>query len=381
MSISGLLSTMNLPEILQWIKFGQKTGTAVFERRGIVKKVYFENGLIVSASSNDPKEFLGQILLCFGWLSEQQLNEAFKLQASTKRMLGRILTESYEMTEEQILQVLRIKIEETVYDLFIWDEGKFIFSNGVPELQKSDRLETAITIDQVMFEGARRNDEWMEFKKNFPTDDVVFAIKGARRSLSDNPKSEMGDLSKDFITNKIYGAIDGTRSLRRIILETHAPEYRGIEAFTKLYWGEFIEPIKKSIKAPEKRSTEPKAVLARAMELYRGNELSKSLEILNQFVTAQPEDEEGRTLFGVVRESLLKQLRVVIPGDAVPELGIELSDLSEKVFSSREGFLASRINGQWDVKSLVMVSPLEELESLQILKRLLDEGVIRWKSR
>src|SRR4051794_24425062 len=109
---------MNLPELLQWIKFGKKTGTCIFERRGIVKKVFVEQGLIVSSSSNDPKEYLGQVMMCFGWISEDQLKEAFQMQARTHRLLGRILTEHYRLSEAQILEALRIKIEETVYDIF-----------------------------------------------------------------------------------------------------------------------------------------------------------------------------------------------------------------------------------------------------------------------
>lgn len=200
MSISGLLTTMNLPELLQWVKFGQKSGTIIFERRGIVKKVFVEGGLIVSSSSNDPKEYLGQILICFGWITEEALNEAFKLQSQTKKLIGKILTEKYKIKEEQILQALRIKIEETVYDLFLWEDGKFIYQEGLEQLKENDRLSTAITIDQVMFEGARRLDEWREFKKAVPTDDVIFRTKPGVKDL--------GEFEKDFITKKIFSAID-----------------------------------------------------------------------------------------------------------------------------------------------------------------------------
>ncbi len=371
MSISGLLATMNLPEILQWIKFGQKTGTVIFEHRGIVKKVYIEDGLIVSASSNDPKEYLGQILMCYGWIDEKGLSDAFELQAKTHKLLGKIMIDHFHLEQKQILQALKVKIEETVYDIFIWEDGRFIYADGLMDLQEHDRLDTAITIDQVIFEGARRLDEWRAFRQQFPADDVVFALKGGQRDL--------GDLKGDFFIETTYRLIDGSRSMRRILLEARLPEYRGIEAFTKLFMGAFIEPIKKTAKTAKLEAPDEGSVLRQATEMFKAKQLDQAFVLLEQFIGVKPDHAEGQTLYKMVRENYVKELYRVCSPDSIPELKIDISDLSEKIFSSREGFLASRINGQWDVKSLIMISPLGDLDTLKILKRLLDEGIIRWK--
>lgn len=365
---------MSVPEVLEWVKFSQKSGTLIFENRGIVKKVFIENGLIVSASSNDPKEYLGQILICFGLISEETLNEAFKRQSSEGKLLGAILKEHYGIKEEEILKALRIKIEETIYNLFLWEDGKFIFANSLSQLMEHDRLDAAITIDQVVFEGVRRLDEWKEFHKDFPTDDVVFRKKPA---VTLPP-----ELQGDFITEKIFASIDGQKTMRRILLETHAPEYRGFEVFAKLYWANILEVIKKQV-APKPKSSETagEPALREAMKFYREKAFDRAYQAISAYLIVKPEDEEGQTLFRVVKEANLKNLYEACPPDAIPELAIDISNLNEKIFSSREGFLASRVNGQWDVKSLIMVSPLGELESLQIFKRLLDEGVIRLKKK
>ena len=44
--------------------------------------------------------------------------------------------------------------------------------------------------------------------------------------------------------------------------------------------------------------------------------------------------------------------------------------------SHEEGFIASRINGTWDVKSIVMLSPLREIEILEALDRMLKLELI-----
>ena len=43
--------------------------------------------------------------------------------------------------------------------------------------------------------------------------------------------------------------------------------------------------------------------------------------------------------------------------------------------------MLSRINGQWDVKSIMKISPMKELEVLVIFQKLLKDGVIRWKGK
>jgi hypothetical protein len=41
----------------------------------------------------------------------------------------------------------------------------------------------------------------------------------------------------------------------------------------------------------------------------------------------------------------------------------------------------SRINGQWDVKSIMKISPMKELDVLIIMQKLLHDGVIRLKKK
>lgn len=363
---------MNLPELLQWVKFGKKTGMIVFERKGIVKKVFVQDGLVISASSNDPKEYLGQILIFFGYISEDQLKEAFEMQAASKKLLGRILVESYGIKENEILKGLRVKIEETVYDLFLWDEGKFIYTDGIPEISRHDRLDSPITIDHVIFEGARRVDEWRQFKKEFPHDDVVF-------KKVETPQ-DLGDLKGDWFVQKILSSIDGKKSNRRVLLETRAPEYRAVEAIAKLYWGKHIEPIKIFAEAIADERPDSESLLKQAIDFFKEKEFHKAYDLIEKFVLEDPTHQEGQTLFSVVRESYLKQLYDKCPPDGIPEIAVDFSVLNEKIFTSLEGFLASRINGHWDVKSLMMISPVPDVESLRILKRFLDEGLIRVKA-
>ena len=50
--------------------------------------------------------------------------------------------------------------------------------------------------------------------------------------------------------------------------------------------------------------------------------------------------------------------------------------LSQQKFDHQEGFVLSRINGQWDVRSILKLCPMPEEEALMIFVRLVDRKVI-----
>jgi len=84
MSIHGTLKTMSVSDLLQFLALGRKTGT-LNRTRPCRKQIFLENGVIVGSSSNDPKEFLGQVLLHYGKITEDQLQEALEIQRHSVR--------------------------------------------------------------------------------------------------------------------------------------------------------------------------------------------------------------------------------------------------------------------------------------------------------
>ena len=63
MSLRSDLQTMGLPDVLQWIAAGRKTGTLHIERGSVKKRIIVREGNIFSSWSNDPRESLGQFLI------------------------------------------------------------------------------------------------------------------------------------------------------------------------------------------------------------------------------------------------------------------------------------------------------------------------------
>src|SRR5215471_7155793 len=132
MSIHGTLKTMTVADLLQFLAAGHKTGTLKIGHSGVVKQIYLEDGVIVGSRSNDPKEFLGQVLLHYGKIEEHQLQSAMEIQRQSGGKLGVILSSRGFISAADVVYVLRTRTLEIIYDLFVWAEADFEFFDNEP---------------------------------------------------------------------------------------------------------------------------------------------------------------------------------------------------------------------------------------------------------
>jgi TonB family protein len=157
MSITGNLRTLELAELLQWLSQGTKTGVLVIENDTLQKKIYFDHGKIVFSESNNPYEHLGSILIREGLIDEATLARAVKLQESTQILLGKVLVTLGSISEGELHDILRRKTEESIYELFSWEEGDF---NFVPdEAPEQAGVPLSLEVTNLVLEGLRRLDE------------------------------------------------------------------------------------------------------------------------------------------------------------------------------------------------------------------------------
>jgi len=175
MSLSGNLKTVAFPDILQLLATGKKTGVLECKTTARQKEVAFKDGNIVYASSvNTAEDLLGNMLLKRGKISKADLERAIKLHQQTGRQLGTTLIDMGLFDKNEIGQCLKLQIEEIVYNLFSWQEGDFVFHEGASPKNAPFLVELATM--NVIMEGTRRIDEWLEIQKVLPKDDVLLQI-------------------------------------------------------------------------------------------------------------------------------------------------------------------------------------------------------------
>jgi hypothetical protein len=212
MAITGNLRTMQLSELLQWLSMGQKTGTLAIRGGAGEKRIYFQNGRIISSSSTIEREYLGHFLVSYGYITEEELTKAMEVQEESKILLGKILVMIGAIAEEDLVELIRLKACETIYDIFLWPEGAFQFIDG--EIPQRPMVPIAIDVTGIVMEGLRRYDEWQRIRERIRSMKEVPAIVAP---------VAVDDLAEP--QRLILRAIDGIRSLAEIAEATHNPDF------------------------------------------------------------------------------------------------------------------------------------------------------------
>jgi len=369
--IQGNLSTMDVPDLLQFLAAGRKTGMLRFDRAKIVKQLYFENGMIVGSNSNDPKEYLGQLLIHYGKLDESQLKAALEIQRQSGGRLGEILVLTEVLPQADVLEVLRIRTLDIIYDLFLWEEAHFEFYDQETPPEYFVRIEIQPT--RVIMDGVYRIDEWKRYRTLIPSDRALLEL-GAGWTSSLNVSKEV---------RQILYFVEKHMSVAEICYNMHASPFH---VYGQLYdlvgkgiarvAGEAPETVRAGEDLGASPETIPELLAAARIQLDQGDPESAVATIQN-ILEKQPKNSEARTLLSVAEDKLIKRLYTapLLP-NAVPRVLISEDGLVDQQLGPQEAFLLSRINGEWDVSSVLSICPFREVDSLRMIKTLLDRGII-----
>src|SRR5436190_17491419 len=116
MSLRGSLSTMPVGDVFEWLERRRPAGELTLDRANQTRRFQLAAGQVTGASSTDPAEYLGQILLNTGVLTEAQLRDAYAAQASDGILVGRILVLNGTVAESALREAIELKIRESLYD-------------------------------------------------------------------------------------------------------------------------------------------------------------------------------------------------------------------------------------------------------------------------
>lgn len=233
MAIKGNLKEASLPDVLQLLSMGQKTGCLSLSDRSNFGYIFFDRGRITYASIVNRRDRLGDLLVKNGLIQPAELTGAIEDQGRdpTSR-LGEILIRRGAITREQLEQYIRIQIEEAVYFLFTWTQGSFYFE--AEQRPDEGAMLVAINPENLLLEGARRIDEWSLIEKKIPSLDLVFEVERS-------PELDGADLSDE--QRKILLLTDGKRSVQEIIEESGMVEFDVGKALFGLIQAGFAHPV------------------------------------------------------------------------------------------------------------------------------------------
>jgi len=149
---SGNLSRKPALDLLLELHRGAVTGSLKLERAPLQKAVYFRDGQILFAASNDPKDQLASILVEEGKLGPDQMQVA-QARVSPGNPLAKVLTELGYISQRELAEAARIKVEKILTDLYTWKEGTYQFATK--SLPKG-AIDLELSTSRLLFASIRR---------------------------------------------------------------------------------------------------------------------------------------------------------------------------------------------------------------------------------
>src|SRR5206468_248626 len=247
MAIKGSLKEASLPDVLQLLSMGKKTGCLAVTHRNNFGYIYFDKGLISYASIVNRRDRIGDILMKAGVITQAQLDAAILAQSMHRdKRIGDLLVAQGAVKREQLHAQIRVQIEEAVYYLFTWTQGTFNFESDVrPEEQD---FVVSINPESLLLEGARRVDEWSLIEKKISSLDLIFVVDKDRLAISE---AKLTDTQQ-----RLLPLLDASRDVNQVIEDSGLGEFEIGKALYGLITAGFVHRAGRTASAADQQITD-----------------------------------------------------------------------------------------------------------------------------
>src|SRR6266542_722787 len=243
MAIRGNLSEASLPDVLQLLAMGSKSGCLSLAADRGFGSIYFDNGRISHA-----------------------------------RVSGR-----------------PIATDDAVYAMFTWTNGTFSFEPGISPPAGAQLV--AVDPQELLLEGARRVDEWSLIEKKIPGFDAVFTL--------DRQQMLRNSIAFTAEQQALLPLIDGHRDVKELMKASTLGEFAVGKALYGLMSGGFLVAVGKREPDPvvaESVITEHRNL---GIAFYRARMYSDAARELRRIIELRSTDSTASFFLGLIalRES------------------------------------------------------------------------------
>lgn len=260
MAIRGSLQDATLPDVIQMLHQGRRSGRLSVTDRQHRADVHFEQGMVAHAAIMNRRDRLGDLLLKRGAITPAQLEQALDMQAiGTGLPLGQLLVDLGAISPAGLAGVLLEQVQEAVYALFHWTSGTFQFESGIP-LPAEVSTPLALAPDALLLEGARRVDEWALIERKIPRFDLVF--------VPDRAQVAVRALDLTAVQRRLLPLLTPTRDVRGLIEESGLSEFEVCQALYGLVTAGLVQRVGTAVSAAAARSLDGR--VAEHRELGQG---------------------------------------------------------------------------------------------------------------
>jgi hypothetical protein len=214
MKLDGTLAERGFPELVQELHERRWTGTVTLTQMGIGKSVTVKDGRLVFASSSDPDDRLGELLLRQGKVKLWDLVEAKRAVGSGKR-LGNVLVDRGVISPAELIGAVTGQVQEILYSLFQLTEGRYrLDANPIP----TETITLKISTPSVILEGIRRIQAWSRIERGIGGVEALY-------SRAAHYETVLPQLALSFERLSLLTELNGVKDVRALCEGSNLPSF------------------------------------------------------------------------------------------------------------------------------------------------------------
>jgi hypothetical protein len=363
MSVRGALGTMPAEDVLEWVARRKLSASITFERRGTVRSVGVEESSVIWAASNRREEQLGVILVRSGLVAERALADALEARAETGVPLGKVLLMSGLIAENDLVEILATKIRETVTDVTTWTEGSF---DVVPRTQTpATGVDAQLPVEICLTVARRRAARMIDISNLLGADDVSFYCPPTAQA----PTPEDGQV---IDVAKLWALAGDRRTAADMAAVFAGERFATLDSLARMVSAGLLVVDRRH----RERTNSAVELAAGARGRLRQGDRAGALAMATQALHQDPSDGDVRKTFAQIERARVAEVaKQLLSKHHVPRRALSVAELPDDL-APVERELAARVDGRWDLLSLVRSASVREAEALLVFAKLAETGVI-----
>ncbi|MGB8651199.1 MAG: DUF4388 domain-containing protein [Mycobacteriales bacterium] len=222
MKLEGTLDAFSLPDIFQLLSYTKKTGTLHLRREDQHGVVHLRDGAVTGGRSSAASQALGRRLVGAGLVDDEALADAAeRVLDQPGAGLGKVLADAGAVDRDALSRVAAEQATDAVFELLRWPDGAFAFV--MDELDPDD-VGIALSVEDVVAEGRRREEAWAGLAEKVPSPAAVVALAPA-------PSDELV-LNRDEWS--LLSLVDGNRTVADLVMLSGTGEFVVVSALAGL---------------------------------------------------------------------------------------------------------------------------------------------------
>ena len=221
MKLEGSLDAFSLPDIFQLLSFTKKSGGLHLRRATTRGSVYFRDGSVTGASSDDGRQALARRLVGAAGVGEAELSAAVERAANEGVGVSRALLDAGAVDPDFLRSLVAEQVVDAVFDLLRWSEGDFSFTVDEPG---PDDVGFSLGVEPVVNDARSRLESWDHACRVVPSPETVLALPVGVR---EDPVVTRGEWA-------LLALVDGRRTVAELVALAGRGDYAVVSQLAAL---------------------------------------------------------------------------------------------------------------------------------------------------